>query len=70
MTRLGRNIERLRKECGWSFDELASKTGLDKKLVLSRVNRGTKPVPRNLKLYAQAFSKAIGQTISVSDLEN
>jgi hypothetical protein len=31
---LGRNVDRLRKECGWSFDDLARVTDLDKKLIL------------------------------------
>ena len=40
-----RNITRLRKECGWSFDQLAEETGIDKKSILSHVKR------RNVKEY-------------------
>ncbi len=67
--RTGQNIDRLRKECGWSFDVLADKTGIDKKLTLSHVNKGTKPGPRIMKEYAQAFTKELGRQVSVADLE-
>lgn len=40
----GQNINRLRKECGWSFDELAGQTGIDKKSILSHVNKKSKPI--------------------------
>jgi DNA-binding XRE family transcriptional regulator len=65
----GRNIDTLRKECGWSFDELAEATGIDKKSILSHVNKGARPIPRILKEYAQAFSKALGRKITAPDLE-
>lgn len=65
---LGDKILQLKAECGWSFDELASKTGLDKKLILGHVNKGKNPYPRTLKLYADAFSKALNRSITVSDL--
>jgi hypothetical protein len=68
-TTIGQNIDSLRKECGWSYDKLAAETGIDKKLILSHVNKGAKPVPRILKEYAQAFSKALGRTITAPDLE-
>jgi hypothetical protein len=68
-TAIGRNIDRLRKECGWSFDDLAAQTGIDKKLILSHVNKGTKPTPRILKDYAQAFSKSLVRKITAPDLE-
>ena len=69
VTRLGRNINNFRKECGWSFDELAEKTGIDKKLILSHVNKRAQPRPRTLKEYAQAFAKALARAVSVADLE-
>ena len=69
VSQIGNNIDALRKECGWSFDELASKTGIDKKLILSHVNRGAKPTPRILKEYAEAFTKTLGRRIIAPDLE-
>ena len=68
-TSLGSNIDRLRKDCGWSFDELAKKTGIEKKLILAHVNAGTRPHPRIAKLYADAFTKALGRPISATDLQ-
>jgi len=68
-TSWGRNIDTLRKECGWSFEELAAKTGIDKKLVLSHVNKSTKPRPRTLREYAQAFTRELERRITPADLE-
>jgi helix-turn-helix protein len=68
-TRIGQNIERFRKDCGWSLNELADKTGIDKKQVVSHVNAKSRPHPRNLKVYADALSKGLGTKITVNDLE-
>lgn len=68
-TVIGRNIDRLRNECGWSLDELGKQTGIDKKSILSHVNKGVKPIPRIRKEYAQAFSKALGRRIIAPDLK-
>jgi hypothetical protein len=67
-TSLGRNINRLRKECGWSFDRLAEATGLDKKLILGHVNAGRGTHPRTLKTYAEAFTKELKRPIKPDDL--
>jgi transcriptional regulator with XRE-family HTH domain len=67
--RIAANIQRLRKDCGWSLDQLADKTGIDKKLVLAHVHGKRKPYPHNAKLYADTFSKALGRPIAASDLE-
>lgn len=67
---IGANIERFRKECGWSLDVLTRKTGIDKKAILSHVHGRSKPNPRTLKEYAQAFSKELQEKITVNDLEN
>ena len=68
-TAIGRNIDILRKECGWSFDVLAARTLIDKKSILSHVNKGVRPTPRILAEYAQAFTRALGRTITAPDLE-
>ena len=68
-TAIGQNIDRLRKESGWSYDDLAAETGIDKKLILSHVNKGARPIPRILREYAQAFSKRLERKIIVPDLE-
>jgi hypothetical protein len=66
---IGQNIDRFRKECGWSFDALEKQTGIDKKQILSHVNKGTKPHPRIMREYAQAFTKELSRQITVADLE-
>jgi hypothetical protein len=69
-TAIGRNIERLRTECGWSLDKLAEETGIDKKSILSHLNKGVIPIPRILKEYAQAFTRELGRPITAPDLKN
>jgi hypothetical protein len=69
-TAIGRNIDKLRKECGWSFDDLARKTGFDKKVILNHVNKGARPRPKNLKVYADAFAKTLSRTVTVAELES
>jgi hypothetical protein len=69
-TRLGRNIDRLRKECGWSFDELANQTKIEKKLTLGHVNDGKGAHPRTLKIYADAFAQELGRPVSIAELES
>jgi hypothetical protein len=68
-TKLGENIDSLRLECGWSFDLLAEKTGLNKQLILGHVNEGKGCYPGTLKKYADAFSKALNRIITVADLK-
>lgn len=67
--RIGRNIEKLRKECGWSLDKLADKTGIDKKAILSHVHGKSKPNPGTQKEYAQAFAKELNRLITANNLE-
>jgi ribosome-binding protein aMBF1 (putative translation factor) len=69
-TDFGRNVDRLRKECGWSFDELAGKTGMDKKLILGHVNEGKGARPNTVKTYAEAFTKKLNRNVSVAELES
>lgn len=68
-TDLARNIAHFRNECGWSFDELSKKTGLDKTLILGHVNKGKGANPSTIKMYADAFSKKLGRSIAVADLQ-
>jgi hypothetical protein len=66
---VGSNIDRLRKECGLSFDDLAAATEIDKKLILGHVNAGTSPYPRTLSKYALVFTKKLGRRVTVAELE-
>jgi hypothetical protein len=68
-TALGRNVDRLRKECGWSFDDLAKATDLDKKLILGHVNDGKGAHPKTLAIYACAFTEKMGRPVTVAELE-
>lgn len=68
-TALGRNIDEFRKECGWSFDKLAEKTGLYKTTILAHVRRGTGPRAATLKYYADAFTEGLNRPVTVADLE-
>jgi DNA-binding XRE family transcriptional regulator len=67
--RIGENIDKFRRECGWSFDKLAEKTGIDKKLILSHKHGKHKPNPKTLKEYAQAFTKELQRSITPNSLE-
>lgn len=68
-TPIGRNINRLRKECGWSFNKLAERTGLEKKLILGHVNHGKGIRPDTLRVYVDAFAKKLERMVTVAELE-
>jgi hypothetical protein len=67
-TALGRNIDVLRLELGWTFEDLERLSGIDKKRILDHVNKGVMPRPHTLKEYSDTFTKAFGRPISVADL--
>jgi len=66
-TVLARNLDRLRMECNLSLNELASKTDLDKKLLLRHL-QGKKAVPKTLATYAETFSTLLERKITPRDL--
>jgi hypothetical protein len=68
-TVIGSNIDKFRKECGWSYHDLSNRTGLEKKLILGHVNKAKGLYPKTLKIYADAFTKTLGRIVSVKDLE-
>jgi hypothetical protein len=68
-TTLGRNIDTLRKECGWSLADLARATELDRKLVLGHVKKGNGARPSTLVTYANTFTEKLGRSITVAELE-
>ena len=64
------NLERLRKEAGWSKDKLATETGLDRKEVVHHTTGKTKnPYPKTRLKYAKALSKGLGREVTVEDLD-
>ena len=64
---LGRNIDMLRAECFWTYDELAAKTGLEKSQIIRHV-KGAGARMRALGLYAAAFGKKLNRTVTARDL--
>jgi hypothetical protein len=68
-TALGRNIDALRLELGWSFNDLERLSGISKKRILDYVNKGAMPRPRTLKDLSDTFTKAFGYPVSVADLQ-
>jgi hypothetical protein len=68
-TALAGNVDRLRKECGWSFGDFAKAADLDKKLILGHVNKGKGATPRTLETYARTFTEKLGRPVTVAELE-
>lgn len=66
---LGANIDRLRKECGWTFDDLSKASEIGKKLILGHVNKGKGATPKTLWTYADTFSEKLGREVTVAELE-
>jgi hypothetical protein len=64
-----RNVDLLRLECHFSYAELAGAAGLEKHTVLAHINKGTKPHPETVRVYAETFSAELGRSVSVSDLQ-
>jgi|HubBroStandDraft_1064217.scaffolds.fasta_scaffold34954_3 hypothetical protein len=64
----GRYIDRLRKECGWSFASLARETKIDKKLILGHINKGKGIHPDTLKAYERAFAKKLNRPITIGGI--
>jgi DNA-binding XRE family transcriptional regulator len=66
---LGRNIDKFRKDCGWTFEKTAEHVGISKDTVNDHINHGVQPQTPTLKAYADAFSEALDRPITVEDLE-
>ena len=67
-TALARNVDRLRRECGWSFNALSKASGVDKKAILRHVNAGGRAKVRTLNAYAEAFSKELHRIVTAEEL--
>jgi hypothetical protein len=67
-TPLGRNIDRLRRDCGWSMNALSEHTHIDKKLILGHINKGNGAHPSTLKKYADAFARELERKVFVTEL--
>jgi len=69
VSRIGQNIGRFKEECNWTYDELAAKTGIDRKQIIAHVKGRAQPRRRTLKEYAQAFSKELDRLVTPADLK-
>jgi DNA-binding XRE family transcriptional regulator len=65
---LGRNIDRLRTECGLSQEELADKIGVRREAVIQHINRGVTPQPKTLRHYAKVFSAFLHREVTLSEI--
>ena len=70
VTAVGQNIERLRYEIGFSYEELASSMGVERKTVWANATGRTTPRPQTLKLYADVFSGELGRPVSVEEIRD
>lgn len=69
-TRLGHNIDKLRAECGWSYNKLAEEANLDKKQIIGHVKHGKGGHPQTIKKYLVAFNKKLDTAYTVEELTN
>jgi len=68
-TAFGFNIDRLRKECGWSFTSLSTAAGIDKRAILRHIHAGGRAKPRTVQAYADAFSRRLRRVITPEHLQ-
>ena len=67
-TQFALNIDRLRRECGWSFNGLSKASGIDKGAILRHIHAGSRAKPRTVKAYAEAFSRQLRRIITPDHL--
>lgn len=65
---LAANLDHLRVEAGWSFDDLYKATGISKKLSIGHIRHNKGITPHNLRAYVDAFQKALKCKLTVQDL--
>jgi hypothetical protein len=67
-TTVGRNIDALRKECGWTLEQLSDKTGIDIRQIERHIYQRQSAQAKSLKDYAEAFTKKLRRTVTVAEL--
>lgn len=67
---LAANLDHLRVEAGWSFDEMYKATGISKKLSIGHIRHNKGVTPHNLRCYVDAFTKALKRPMTVQDLSS
>lgn len=68
-SRIVANINRHRKNCGWSINDLSDKAKIERKLVQAHLHGKHTPNWSTLKKYADAFTEGLGKPVTVEDLE-
>jgi len=68
-TAFGRKLDDLRRECGWTYEQLAEKVGISLDRVKAHISRGEGAHVATLKAYADLFSKELKRHVTVADLE-
>jgi hypothetical protein len=66
---LAANIDKFRRECGWTIAELVNAVALIPDAVSDHGNQGARSRPDALKSYADAFTEKLGRVVSVEELK-
>ena len=65
---VARNLTRLKRENGLTFEQLAELMGKQKKTVMANVKGTSAPRPDTLKLYAEVFTQRLKRKVSVAEI--
>jgi hypothetical protein len=65
---VGRKIDELRREAGWSLGKLAEEAGVDRKAPGKHIRGHRNLYPSTVKKYAQALSRGLNRVVTVSEL--
>jgi DNA-binding XRE family transcriptional regulator len=65
---VGQRIDALRRECGWTLEELAEQADVQKSTVYRNIHGKRAPRPSVLRGYAGAFTRRLGRPITVAYL--
>ena len=63
-----RNLRRLKRESGLSYEKLAEKAGVRKQTVLANAQGTAAPRPETLKYYADVFTERLNRKVSVAEI--
>jgi DNA-binding XRE family transcriptional regulator len=65
---LGKRLTALRREAGWSLEDMAAKVGVAKSTLVEASHGRTRLHNRNLQAIADAFTKQLNRPVTVRDL--
>lgn len=64
----GEKLDRLRRDCHWSFAKLAASVEIDQKNVIGHIRHSNGITALTLQMYRNAFSKQLKREISIHEL--